>query len=130
MSTRKIVNPASLGAAKVPLSPGVSVGNLVFVSGTTPFKPGTPREMAPDFEGQMRQVMENIKVVLKEAGTDFDHAVKCNIFLTDIGNFQKMNEIYKTYFKEGNFPARTTIEAKMAVPGMMLEIECTAEITR
>ena len=39
-----------------------------------------------------------------------------------------MNEIYKTYFKEGNFPARTTIEAKMAVPGMMLEIECTAQI--
>lgn len=127
MSTRKAINPQALGAAKVPLSHGVAVGSLVFVSGTTPFKPGT-RDMAPDFEGQMRQVMANIGTILAAAGSAFERVVKVNVILVDIGNFKKMNEIYRTYFKEGDFPARTTIEAKLATPGMMLEIECVAEI--
>ncbi len=126
MSTRQVINPAPLGMSRVPLSHGVKVGNLVYVSGTTPFKPGT-REMAPDFEGQMRQVMENIRVILEDAGSSFDRVVKVNVILTDIGNFKTMNGIYRTYFKEGNYPARTTIEAKLATPGMMLEIECVAE---
>lgn len=126
MSTRKAINPEALGAAKVPLSHGVKVGNLVYVSGTTPFKPGT-REMAPDFEGQMRQVMTNIGTILAAAGSAFQRVVKVNVILTDIGNFKKMNEIYRSYFTEGDFPARTTIEAKLATPGMMLEIECVAE---
>ncbi len=126
MSTRKVINPEPLGLSRVPLSHGVKVGNLVYVSGTTPFKPGT-REMAPDFEGQMRQVMENIRVILEDAGSSFDRVVKVNVILTDIGNFKAMNAIYRTYFNEGNYPARTTIEAKLATPGMMLEIECVAE---
>lgn len=126
MSTRKIIMPESLPKPRVPLSHAVKVGNLVFLSGTTPFKPGS-RDMAPDFEGQMHQVMQNIKVILGEAGTSLDKVVKANIILIDIGNFQKMNEIYRSYFREGNYPARTTIQAPLAVPGMMLEIECVAE---
>jgi len=126
VSTRKVINPESLGVARVPLSHGVKVGNVVYVSGTTPFKPGT-REMPPDFEGQMRQVMANIGTILEAAGSSFDRVVKVNVILTDIGHFKKMNEIYRSYFKEGNYPARTTIEAKLATPGMMLEIECVAE---
>jgi 2-iminobutanoate/2-iminopropanoate deaminase len=106
----------------------VSSGNTLYVSGITPFKPGSA-EMAPDFEGQMRQVMENIQVILEDAGTSLDRIVKANVILVDIGNFQKMNEIYRTYFAEGKYPARTTIQAPLAVPGMMLEIECVAELT-
>lgn len=127
MSTRKALNPQRLTKPRAPLSHAVTVGNLVFVSGTTPFKPGS-RDMAPDFEGQMHQVMQNIKVILEEAGTSFDKVVKANVILTDIGHFQKMNDIYRSYFAEGNYPARTTIQAPLAVPGMMLEIECVAEI--
>jgi 2-iminobutanoate/2-iminopropanoate deaminase len=127
MTTRTIIHTDKASTPTVPLSQAVRVGNLLFVSGTTPFKPGT-REMAPDFEGQMRQVMANIGAILEAAGTSFDRVVKVNVFLTDIGNFQKMNEIYRTYFKEGNYPARTTVEVKMAVPNMMLEIECVAEV--
>ncbi|OGA72309.1 MAG: hypothetical protein A3G81_14985 [Betaproteobacteria bacterium RIFCSPLOWO2_12_FULL_65_14] len=127
MSTRKVLNSQRLTKPRAPLSHAVTVGNLVFVSGTTPFKPGS-RDMAPDFEGQMHQVMQNIKVILEEAGTSFDKVVKANVILTDIGHFQKMNDIYRSYFTEGNYPARTTIQAPLAVPGMMLEIECVAEI--
>lgn len=127
MSTRKIIMPESLTKPRAPLSHAVKVGNLVFVSGTTPFKPGS-RDMAPDFEGQMHQVMQNIKVILEESGSSLDKVVKANIILIDIDNFQKMNEIYRSYFTEGNYPARTTIQAPLAVTGMLLEIECVAEI--
>jgi 2-iminobutanoate/2-iminopropanoate deaminase len=126
MSTRKIVTTDKVTPPRVPLSHAVKVANLVYVSGTTPFKPGTT-EMAPDFEGQMHQVMANIGAILEAAGSSFDRVVKVNVILVDIGNFKKMNAIYRTYFKEGNYPARTTIEAKLASPGMMLEIECVAE---
>lgn len=126
MSSRKIVNPSSLTQPRAPLSHAVKVGNLVFVSGTTPFIPGG-RDMAPDFAGQMHQVMKNISVILREAGTTLDKVVKVNVILTRIADFQEMNSIYRTYFKEGNYPARTTIEAPLAVPGMLLEIECVAE---
>ena len=126
MSSRKIVNPRSLTQPRAPLSHAVKVGNLVFVSGTTPFIPGG-RDMAPDFAGQMHQVMKNISVILREAGTTLDKVVKVNVILTRIADFQEMNSIYRTYFKEGNYPARTTIEAPLAVPGMLLEIECVAE---
>ncbi len=101
MSTRKVINPEPLGQSRVPLSHGVKVGNLVYVSGTTPFKPGT-RDMAPDFEGQMRQVMENIRIILEAAGSGFERVVKVNVILTDIGNFKAMNAIDRTYFKEGD----------------------------
>lgn len=127
MSTRKIINPSALTKPRAPLSHGVKVGNLLFVSGTTPFIPGS-RDMAPDFAGQMRQVMENITVILREAGTSLDKVVKANVILTRIADFQEMNEIYRSYFEDGNYPARTTIEAPLAVPGMLLEIECVAEL--
>jgi 2-iminobutanoate/2-iminopropanoate deaminase len=127
MSTRKVINPASLTKPRAPLSHAVKVGNLVFVSGTTPFIPGG-REMAPDFAGQMHQVMKNISVILQEAGTSFEKVVKANVILIDIARFQEMNDIYRSYFSEGNYPARTTVQAPLAVPGMMLEIECVAEL--
>ena len=126
MRTRRVVNPGGLSKPRAPLSHAVRVGNLVFVSGTTPFKPGT-RDMAPDFAGQMHQVMANIKVILEEAGTTLDSVAKMNVILTRIEDFDEMNAIYRTYFRADDYPARTTIEARMAVPGMLLEIECVAE---
>jgi len=126
VSSRQVINPASLTKPRAPLSHAVKLGNLVFVSGTTPFIPGG-REMAQDFAGQMRQVMSNIGVILEHAGTTLERIVKCNVILTRISDFQEMNDIYRSFFKEGNYPARTTIEAPLAVPGMLLEIECVAE---
>jgi 2-iminobutanoate/2-iminopropanoate deaminase len=126
MTTRQVINPSKLTKPRAPLSHAVKIGNLVFVSGTTPFIPGG-REMAPDFAGQMRQVMENIGVILNEAGSSLDRVAKMNVILTRISDFLEMNDIYRSYFKEGSYPARTTIEAPLAVPGMLLEIECVAE---
>jgi len=126
MSTRKLINPAAISKAPAPLSHAVRVGDLMFVSGTTPFKPQS-RELAPDFAGQMHQVMEKIQLILADAGSSLERVVKVNVILTRISDFQEMNAIYRTYFREGNYPARTTIQAALAVPEMLLEIECVAE---
>ena len=125
MSTRKIIMSERVTKPRAPLSHAVRVGDLVFVSGTTPFKGN--RELAADFQGQMHQVMANLQAILEEAGTSLERVVKMNVILTDVKNFEAMNAIYREYFAEGNYPARTTIEAPLAVPGMLLEIECVAE---
>lgn len=126
MKKREIINPPSLMKMRLPLSHGVKLGNMVFVSGTAPFKDST-LAMSPDFAGQMHQVMANIKEILETAGSSIGHIVKANIILTRLSDFKEMNEIFRQYFEEGQFPARTTIEAPLAVPGMLLEIECIAE---
>ena len=120
LSTDKVRKP------RVPLSNAVKVGNLLFVSGTTPFsKDGDIAK--GDFEGQMRQVMENLGTILEEAGSSLDRIAKCNVILVRISDFAAMNQIYRTYFEEGKYPARTTIEAPLANKDFLLEIECVAE---
>jgi 2-iminobutanoate/2-iminopropanoate deaminase len=122
---REIITTAKAGRTRSPLSQAVKVGNLVFVSGTTAYAPDG--SLAKDFAGQMRQIMENIKAVLEAAGTSLDRAAKMTVFLASTSDFAAMNDIYKTYFAEGNYPARTTIEAKLARAELLVEIECIAE---
>jgi len=124
MSTSKIFMSDAVAKPKAPLSPAVVAGDFVFVSGTTPFDAN--RALAPTFSEQMHQVMKNLQQILGECGSSLDKVVKANVILTDISRFNEMNEIYRGYFQEGKFPARTTIEAPLAIAGMMLEIEVVA----
>lgn len=123
---KEIIATDRVAKPQVPLSNAVKIGNLVFLSGTTPFN--TSGKIAKDdFSAQMHQVMQNMKAILETAGSSLDKVVKVNIILTRITDFTAMNEIYRTYFREGNYPARTTIEAKLAHQDFLLEIECVAE---
>ena len=123
---RQVIMCDKVTKPRVPLSHAVKAGGLVFVSGTTPFYGN--RELARgDFAAQMHQVMANIKAILEAAGTTMEKMVKVNVILTRISDFEQMNAIYRTYFTEGNYPARTTIEAPLAADGILLEIECVAE---
>jgi 2-iminobutanoate/2-iminopropanoate deaminase len=123
----QIITTDKVAKPRVPLSNAVRTGNLVFVSGTTPFT--ADRQIAAgNFAVQMRQTMENMKAILEAAGTSLEKVVKVNVILTRIGDYAEMNEIYRSYFKEGQYPARTTIEAKLAHDDFLLEIECVAEI--
>jgi 2-iminobutanoate/2-iminopropanoate deaminase len=125
MAERKVIMTDKVYVPRVPLSHAVKYGNLVFCSGITPFEKN--RDMAMDFAGQMHTVMKGLNIVLEEAGSSLDRVLKVNVILTQISDFAEMNEIYKQYFKAGNYPARTTIEAGLAgKEGMRLEIECVA----
>ncbi len=126
-ATRRVISAGKRTAPGVPLSPAVAIGNILFVSGTTPFAAdGTIAR--GDFAAQMHQVMANIKTVLAAGGSSLEKIAKVNVILTRISDFFTMNDIYKQYFKEGNYPARTTIEAPLAHPDFLLEIECVAAI--
>ena len=106
-----------------PYSPGVVVGNLVFVSGQAGREPGTGR-LAPDVAGQTEQVLKNIATILEAAGSGLPHVVRCGVFLVDMTEFPKMNEVYARAFGSHR-PARTTVEVS-GLPGDGLRVEIDA----
>lgn len=124
--TRQVVMTDKVARPRVPLSNAVKAGGLVFVSGTVAFT--VDGQVARgDFRAQMRQTLDNVKTVVEAAGSSLDRAVKVNVILARAEDFAAMNEIYRAYFREGNYPARTTIEARLMHPDLLVEIECVAE---
>ena len=91
-----------------PYSPGMVFGNLVFVSGQAGRNPATGT-LADDVSAQTEQVLKNIATILEAAGSSLQHVLRCGVFLVDMKEFPKMNEVYATYFKSDP-PARATVE--------------------
>src|SRR5438128_5551923 len=105
---KTIINTTSAPVPIGPYSQAVQAGNVVFLSGQVAINPATGNVEATDTTGETRQVMENLKAVLQEAGLDFSNVVKTTIFLSDMSLFAAVNEEYGKYFT-GNFPARETV---------------------
>ncbi len=108
-----------------PYSQGIKAGNLLFVSGQGPIDPKTGQMIGTDIENQTRQTLTNISAIVEAAGISRRDIVKVSIFLRNMDDFKKMNEVYKTFFPE-NPPARTTVEARLPVQGMLIEIDAVA----
>ena len=121
------VTASNLPSPVVPYSPGIVVGNLVFVSGQSGREPGTGH-VAPGVEAQTEQVLENIAAILEAAGSNLAHVVRCGVFLVDMGEFQKMNAVYARVFGDHR-PARTTVEVSgLPGPGLRVEIDAIAVV--
>jgi 2-iminobutanoate/2-iminopropanoate deaminase len=121
------VSSPTLPAPVGPYSPGMVVGNLVFVSGQAGRHPQT-RELAPDVEGQTEQALRNIAAILEAAGSSLSHVVRCGVFLVDMGEFQKMNGVYSRMFGDHR-PARTTVEVSgLPGEGLLVEIDAVAVV--
>jgi|SRR5579872_6293944 len=112
--------PAPVG----PYSPGMIVGNLVFVSGQAGRDPATGRLAGADVEAQTDQVLKNIATILAAAGSSLQHVVRCGVFLVDMNEFPRMNEVYARAFGSHR-PARTTVEVS-GLPGDGLRVEIDA----
>lgn len=110
--------------SSLPFSPAVAFGSLLFVSGQVG-KDETGQLAGGGFEGQVRQVMENIGAILEPAGCTFDDVLKVTVYLADFAQFSAFNEVYKEYFS-GVYPARTTIQAGRLGPGVEIEIDAIA----
>ena len=93
-----------------PYTPAIKVGDLLYVSGQVAFKPGTTELAGDDIELQSRQVLDNIRSILANAGYEMSDVIQCTVYLKDINDFTKMNQIYGTYFVQGRYPTRTTVE--------------------
>jgi len=117
------------GAPKAidPYSQAVQVekGKMTFLSGQIPLDPKTGEIVQGDAIVQTQRVMENLKAVLNAAGLDFSHVVRCGLFLTDLNDFAKINEVYGRYF-QGPPPARATVQIAALPRGARVEIEAIA----
>lgn len=122
---RVVTRPGQHMTAATILSPAIQFGNLLFVSGQTAHDPSTQKLGQGPFQDHVRQSLENVKAVLAAAGSSLDKVLKCTVFLTDIANFQAMNEVYHSYFPTEP-PARSTMAVKDLPGGTPVEIECIA----
>jgi 2-iminobutanoate/2-iminopropanoate deaminase len=106
---KKIIATEKAPAAVGPYSQGVGAGDLVFTAGQLGIIPGTKDFAGPDIESQTRQALENLKAVLEAGGSCLEHVVKVTVFLQDIEEFSRMNQVYAEFFVE-NPPARSAVQ--------------------
>lgn len=123
---RKIVATEKAPAAIGPYAQANIVGDMVFTSGQIPLNPATGELVDGNIEAQTKQVFENLKAILEEAGSSLDNVIKTTCFLDDINDFVKMNEVYGTYFPSGVFPSRSAVEVAKLPKGALVEIEAIA----
>ncbi|EHJ07781.1 RidA family protein [Staphylococcus simiae] len=122
----KVINTNKVAEALGPYSHAVIINDLVYTSGQIPLlADGTI--VGEDVQLQTKQVLENLKTVLQEAGSDLDSVVKATIFIKDMNEFQKINEVYGQYFDEHQ-PARSCVEVARLPKDVKVEIELIAQL--
>jgi 2-iminobutanoate/2-iminopropanoate deaminase len=107
-----------------PYSQAIVAGNMIFVAGQGPIDPRTGKIVIGTFEEQAVLTFENIKAILEAAGATLADVVKVNVYLADLGDFPKLNEIYTRYFS-GDYPARATVGAQLLFH-TFIEVDCIA----
>ena len=122
---KKIITSKNAPSPIGPYSHAVQFGNMLFVSGQVGKHPETGELMLVDIKTETRQVMENVKGILADAGMDTSHIVKTTIFMKDMNNFASMNEVYGSYFA-GDFPARETVQVSRLPLDVNVEISVIA----
>ena len=125
MATKTIIKPAKSPAAVGPYNHAVKVGDLLFCAGQIPIDPKDGNLIEGDIKAQTQRVLENVKAILEDQKLSFQNVVKSTVFMTNLGDFSGMNEIYAKYFTE-NHPARSTIQVAALPKGASVEIEVIA----
>ncbi len=115
--------PTAIG----PYSQAIKTGNLLFVSGQLPIDPTSSKMIEGTIGDKTHQILKNCAAIAKEAGVDLQHVVKTTIFLTDLADFQEVNDAYGSYFPE-NPPARSTVQVAALPLSSTIEIECILEV--
>ncbi len=123
--TNKILETDRAPKAIGPYSQGVRVGDLLFLSGQIPLDPATGELVAGDVAAQTERVLDNLAAVLAAGGLEFRHVVKTTIFLVDLADFGKVNELYGRRFP-ADPPARATVQVAALPRGARVEIEAIA----
>ncbi len=122
---KKIISTTEAPAAVGPYSQAVRAGSTIYCAGQIPLDPKTGQIVSQDITDQARRVLDNISAVLRSESLTFNNIVKTTIFLTDLADFQTVNEIYGSYFKKEP-PARSTVQVSALPKGARVEIEVIA----
>ena len=115
--------PAAIGT----YSQAVRAGDTVYLSGQIPLDPKSMKLVEGDFEAQARRVFDNLRAVCRAAGGDFARVVRVTVYLTDLANFAKVNEVMATYFREP-YPARAAIGVASLPRGALVEIDAVMHL--
>ncbi len=127
MAKIKKIETKDAPGAVGPYSQAIQAGELIFVSGQLPLDAKTGQLVKGDIRVQTECVLENIKSILKAAGSDLGHVVRCEVFLKDMNDFKEMNEVYAAKFLTEPKPARQTIQVSRLALDAMIEISCIAQ---
>jgi len=123
---KKIINSPHAPAPIGPYNQAILAGNTLYISGQIALNHETGKLEIESLEQETKRVMKNLQAVLKEADMDFENLVKCSIFITNMNNFAKINELYGSYFEEGKAPARETVEVSRLPKNVNVEISAIA----
>lgn len=121
---KKVISTDKAPAAIGPYSQAIEVNGMVFTSGQIPVDPATGK-IAETVEEQAEQALKNVSAVLAAAGTDMEHVIKTTVFIKEMNDFAKINEIYAKFFT-GAFPARSCVEVARLPKDVLLEVEAIA----
>jgi 2-iminobutanoate/2-iminopropanoate deaminase len=123
MPDRAAVSTESAPAAIGPYSQGMRVGDLLFCSGQIPLEPSTGELVKEDVAGQARRCLENLSAVCEAAGGSLSNAVRCTVYLGDMNDFARVNDVYAEFFEGGEPPARVAVAAAGLPKGADVEID-------
>jgi len=123
----KVISTPNAPAAIGPYSQAVVANGFAFLSGQIPLDPASGKIVDGDITAQTERVLENLKAVLGASGSSLTHVVKTTVYLKDMSEFARMNEVYAHYFAE-NPPARATVEAARLPRDVRVEIDCIARV--
>jgi 2-iminobutanoate/2-iminopropanoate deaminase len=125
---KKIIQTGKAPSPIGPYSQAVLKGNMLYTSGQIAIDPKTGFLALGDIKEETRLVMENLKAILNEAEMTFDHVLKTSIFISDMENFSKINEVYASYFEDSTAPARETVEVANLPKYVNVEISLIASL--
>jgi reactive intermediate/imine deaminase len=115
--------PAAIGT----YSQAIKVGGTVWCSGQIPLDPATMQLVSGDIDAEIARVFDNLKAVAQAAGGTLDHAVKVNVYLTDLAHFARVNEAMTRYFRQP-YPARAAVQVAALPRGARVEVECVLSL--
>ena len=123
---KKIITTPNAPAPIGPYNQAILSGNMLYTSGQIAFNPETGELVLDDIKTETKQVMENMKAVLKAANMTFDNVIKSSIFISDMDNFGDINDVYGSYFDDATAPARETVEVARLPKDVNVEISVRA----
>ena len=123
---KKVINTTKAPSAIGPYNQSIRVNDTLFISGQIPLVPKTMELISGNIEEETHQVMKNLESIIKKAKMSFKNVVKATIYLDDMKNFSKVNEVYGSYFEKGDEPARETVAVRSLPKRVRIEISMIA----